>query len=149
MADATKVLLLGGAGVAAWYFFWGPGATTTTAPTASTTTPAAPAVTGANTLDAIYGRMVTAAAAPAAGLGVDDWGYFLNAQLSPLGKVAPDPMPIFTAAIPGFARAQLMTAAQYWSVMAPALKSQLGLSGVGLYGLGVIGGLGYWRGQKR
>ena len=112
--------------------------TSTTSSTSSTTTP----VVGANTLDAIYAAIVAAANAanvPAAGLNVDGWGYYLNNQLASQGLTAPDPLPIFTAAIPGFARAQLMTAAQYWGIMAPALKSQLGLSGLGLYGgLGLL-----------
>ena len=95
-------------------------------------------------MDAIYAAIVAAANAasvPAAGLNVDGWGYYLNNQLASQGLTAPDPLPIFTAAIPGFARAQLMTAAQYWGIMAPALKSQLGLSGLGLYGgLGMLAG---------
>jgi hypothetical protein len=99
-------------------------------------------VKGANSLDSIYAAIVAAANAanvPAAGLNVDGWGYYLNNQLASQGLTAPDPMPIFTAAISGFARAQLMTAAQYWGIMAPALKSQLGLSGLGLYGgLGML-----------
>ena len=99
-------------------------------------------VTGAGSLDGIYTAIVAAAKAanaPAAGLNVDGWGYYLNNQLALQGLTAPDPMPIFSSAISGFARSQLMTAAQYWGIMAPALKSQLGLNGLGIYGgLGLL-----------
>jgi hypothetical protein len=57
----------------------------------------------------------------------------LNQILAPLGMTAPDPLPLFTAAAPGFDRSQLVTSGQYWAVMGPALKSQLGLTGLGLY----------------
>lgn len=146
MADNTgpiKIGLFAGAAYLAysqgWLSFLGIGPTTSTAttatPTPASTTPVNPnPITGANSLDAIYLRMVAAANAPSAGLAVDSWGYFLNDQLGPLGKAAPDPMPIFTAAVPNFDRSQLLTAAQYWGVIAPALKTQLGLSGLGIYG---------------
>jgi hypothetical protein len=88
-------------------------------------------ILGANSLGGIFQRMVAAAQAPSAGLGVDAWGSYLNTQLAPLGKAAPDPMPIFQAAVPNFDRGQLLNAAQYWAVMAPALGTQLGLSGLG------------------
>jgi hypothetical protein len=91
------------------------------------------AITGANTVAGIQAATLLAAGAPAQGLGVDEWGWYLNQQLAPLGKTAPDPLPLFQAAVPGFDRSQVLTAGQYWAVMAPALKSQLGLSGLGLY----------------
>lgn len=104
----------------------------------------------ANVLDGIYARLVTAANAPTAGLTVDQWGYFLNQQLAPLGLSAPDPQPIFGGLVDQlnklnntnlvFDRSSLVTASTYWTQMAPQLKSQLGLSG-----LGVIGGLGLYR----
>jgi hypothetical protein len=74
------------------------------------------------------------AAATAAGTtstGVDGWGYYLN-QVP--GVVAPDPILPFTAANPNFDRSQNMSAAQYWAVIAPVLKTQYGLSGLGIYG---------------
>ena len=158
MADSSgliKVVLIGGAAYVAyemgWLSFLGLTPTATaaapaTSSTSSTTAPAAapstPPVTGANSLDAIYTAIVAAANAanvPAAGLNVDGWGYYLNNQLALQGLTAPDPMPIFSSAISGFARSQLMTAAQYWGIMAPALKSQLGLNGLGIYGgLGLL-----------
>jgi hypothetical protein len=67
---------------------------------------------------------------------MDDWGYFLNQALAPIGLTAPDPYPLFNAAVPGISRSQLLNAGQYWVIMGQALKSQLGLSGLGLYGLG-------------
>jgi len=162
MADSSglmKVVLIGGAAYVAyemgWLSFLGltptataatPATTSTTVATTTTSTPAtgsaAAPVTGAGSLDGIYTAIVAAANAAnvsAAGLNVDGWGYYLNNQLASQGLTAPDPMPIFTAAISGFARSQLMTAAQYWGIMAPALKSQLGLSGLGFYGgLGLL-----------
>jgi hypothetical protein len=99
--------------------------------------------------------MVSAANAPSQGLGVDAWGYYLNQQLAPLGLSAPDPQPLFASMVaaanqvtalnggtplPAFDRSTfLVTGPAYWNVMAPALRSQLGLSG-----LGVIGGLGLY-----
>ena len=134
------------------------GGTPAAAPTPAATPVVAPTVDPkANVLDGIYARMVAAAKAPSQGLGMDAWGYYLNQQLAPLNLQAPDPMPLFQAYAtsispppPGGGASQpvtfdratyLFTAPAYWGVMAPALQSQLGLSG-----LGVIGGLAsYWR----
>ena len=138
VADNSGLLIkLGMVGAVAYYAYtkgwlssFGIGA-----PAAPAVVPVAPnpnAITGANSLDAIYQRMV--AAAPAGSHGVDDWDYYLNAQLAPLGKVAPDPLPIFQAAVANFDRSQSLTAGQYWAVMAPALKTQLGVSGLGVWG---------------
>lgn len=91
-------------------------------------------VTPASTpsLDAIYAGMVAKAkaAGESSSLGADAWGYYLNQS----GVTAPDPLPILSAAVPNFDRSQTFTAAQYWAIMAPALQSQLGLSGLGIYG---------------
>jgi hypothetical protein len=77
---------------------------------------------------------------PAAGLGPDEWGWYLNNELAAAGKpAAPDPLTVFGA---GLDRSVKMTAAQYWPAMEAALRSQLGLSGfrgLGLYGLGAWG----------
>jgi hypothetical protein len=72
-------------------------------------------------------------------LNIDTWDFYLN-QALPAGKTAPDPMPIFVAAIgPDFDRSAMFNAQGYWAIMAPALRSQLGLSGLGVYGgLGAI-----------
>jgi len=88
-------------------------------------------VNASSTLDALYTKMVTAAkAAGTTSTGVDGWGYYLNNS----GITAPDPIPAFSAAIPNFDRSQNFTAPAYWAIMAPALRSQLGLSGLGVYG---------------
>jgi len=121
-----------------WFSLLAPGAfgaPATAAPAAAVpVVPNPNAITGANTVSGIQAATLLAAGAPAAGLSVDQWGYALNNVLAPLGKSAPDPMPLFTSAAPGFDRGQLVTAGQYWAVMGPALKSQLGLSGLGMYG---------------
>jgi len=90
------------------------------------------AIQGANTLDGVYARMV--AAAPSGTHSVDEWDVYLMNVVG--GFTAPDPMPLFTAAVPGFDRSQKITAAQYWAVMAPWMKSNAGLSGLGPRGLG-------------
>ena len=147
MADNTliKVAAVGAAAYVAytqgWLSFLGIGTAAATAPATTTpaaTTPAAAtpspnAISGANSLAGIQAHAIALANAPAAGLTADQWGYYLNEVLNPLNMVAPDPMPLFTAAAPGFDRSQVLTSGQYWAVMLPALKSQLGLTGLGLY----------------
>ena len=143
---ALKLGLFGGALYLAYTQGWlsmlgiGTATTATTTSTASTSTsgtatpvntassPVAPVVS----LDTLYSKMVAAAKAAGQGdsLGVDAWGYYLNNS----GITAPDPLPIFSAAVSNFDRAQVFTAPQYWAIMAPALKTQLGLSGLGMYG---------------
>lgn len=142
MADNSGMIKLAVAGAVAYYAYsqgWlsvlGIGKPVAAA---SPATPAAPvnpnAIVGANTVAGIQARTIAAAKAPSEGLGIDDWSYNLALALAPLNKVPPDPMPLFQAASPGFDRSQKVTAGQYWAVMGPALKSQLGLSGLGLYG---------------
>lgn len=135
MADNTKILLFGAAGAAAWWFFLRkPGAAAIAPGTPAVVTPDPNAIVGANTVAAIQARVLVAAKAPAEGLPVDTWDWFVNQQLAPLGKSAPDPMPLFQAASAGFDRSQPVTASQYWAVMGPALKTSAGLSGLGLFG---------------
>ncbi len=139
--DAKNVVLLGGAGAVAWWFFLrspAPAAAVTPG-TPAAVTPDPNAIVGGSSLDGMYAKMLerakTMAGAGASSLlGVDDWNYFLM-QGSP-SVSAPDPMPLFQAAVPGFDRAQKITASQYWTVMRPALATQLGLSG--------FAGLGYY-----
>jgi hypothetical protein len=140
-----KVGLFGGAAWLAykqgWLSMFGLSPAPAPAPApASPTSTSPPMPVGASSLDGIHQQLSRAAKAPAVGLNVDSWGYFLNQILSASGKgAAPDPMPLFSAAIPGFDRSQLVTDIQYWTVMAPALKDQLGLSGLGFYGgLGAV-----------
>src|ERR1035437_4260566 len=100
MADNGGMIKLGLVAAAAYYAYsqgWlsalGIG---TAAAAAASGAPAAPvvpdpnAITGSNTVAGIQARTILAAKAPAEGLGVDDWGYSLNAALAPLGKSAPD-----------------------------------------------------------
>jgi hypothetical protein len=120
-----------------WLSFLGIG-TPAAAATPAATPSAAPApdpnaITGANTVAGVQARTIALANAPSAGLPVDQWGFYLNQVLSPLGKSAPDPLPLFQAAASGFDRSQPVTSGQYWAVMGPALQSQLGLTGLGLY----------------
>lgn len=135
-----KVGLVAGAAYLAysqgWLSFLGIGAAPAAVAPAAPAAPAAPIITGANTVDGVSAKLIQANTGPSS---VDEWGYFLNQILSPLGKTAPDPGPIFTAAVPGFDRSQKLTAAQYLAVMGPALKTQLGLAGLGAYaGLAAI-----------
>ncbi len=148
MADNSgviKMALFAGAGYLAykqgWLSMLGIGAPAPVVPVSSTPAVVTPvvdpnAVVGANTVAAIQARTIAAAKAPAVGLTIDGWSWYVNNELQPLGKAAPDPMPLFSAAIPGFDRSQNVTASQYWAVMGPALKAQTGLSGLGLYGFG-------------
>jgi hypothetical protein len=148
VADNTmiKVAAVGVAAYVAyiqgWFAFLGIGAPAATPAAASATSaavspavapPTPNAISGANSAAGIQAHTMALANAPATGLTADQWGYFLNQVLNPLNMVAPDPMPLFTAAAAGFDRSQVLTAGQYWAVMAPALKSQLGLTGLGLY----------------
>ena len=98
-------------------------------PTTSTTSSAA---AGGRTLDSVYQAMLAAAKAGSiTETNADGWNYFVM-QSTP-SIVAPDPVPLFTAANSSWQRADNMTAAQYWAVMGPALKTQYGLSGLGFY----------------
>jgi hypothetical protein len=134
MNTLIKVGLIGGAAYLVYKQGWlaqlGIGAPAPAAAQPSTGVPA-PGPVGYNTLDAIYGRMVTAAAAPSAGYNADQWNYFL-AQVSNI--TPPDVMDVFSS-VPGFDRSKnLMSAMEYWAVMAPYLKSKMGLSGLGIFG---------------
>ncbi len=137
MADSSKLLMFGGAAAAAyWWFYMRP--QSTPVPVAAggapvVVTPDPNAVVGANTLAGIQARVLATAKAPAEGYGIDAWSWFVNNELSPLGKSVPDPMPIFAAAVPGFDRGQPISGAQYFAVMTPALKAATGLSGLGMF----------------
>ncbi len=151
MADKLVTLgIIAGAGIVAYKFglFDSILGTTTPAPApAPTPTPApAPApdpnaIMGANTIDGVYAKL--AARVPAgASKTIDDWNWELM-QVIP-NYTAPDPMPLFAAAVPGFDRAQAITIGQYWKVMAPAVKSSAGLTGLGFRGLGMMFDLSDW-----
>lgn len=140
MADKGALIKIGVFGAVAyyaytqgWLSFLGLGTSTASSSAGTTTTAVTtPLVSSpaSNQLDTLYTKMVNAAtAAGTTSTGVDGWGYYLNQFTT-----APDPMPAFQAQNPNFDRSQNMTAAQYWAVIAPVLKTQLGLSGLGLYG---------------
>jgi hypothetical protein len=149
MADNTKLLLVGGAAAAVWYFYFRtpapvppaapsapqPGGGVPTSPTSPAPVVPAPSPS-VPTIATIEARTLAAANAPTEGLTIDEWDWFLNQQLAPLGKVAPDPVPLFND-LPGFVRSMPVTATTYWSRMEPVLRAQMGLSG--FHGLGFFG----------
>ena len=124
--NPVKLLAFGAAGVAVWWFFLrapGTAAVATVAPSTS--------AKSAGSLDAAFAAMVRKANGATSG-SVDDWNAWLM-QGTP-SITAPDPMPIFQAAISGFDRSRRLSAAEYWAVMSPVMKTQYGLSGLGLFG---------------
>jgi hypothetical protein len=131
--NAGKLLAFGGAGVAIWYFFLRtPSAASPTSPTQ----PASTAPVSNGSLDAAFQAMVTKSNGQTG--TIDDWDSWLMQGTPRL--VAPDPMPIFVAAIPNFDRATKMNAADYWKVMSPVIAKQYGLSGLGFFGAAFNGG---------
>ncbi len=148
MADNSgvlKIALFAGAGYLAWKQGWlsmlGIATPAAPAPVMGTTPVVVDpnAITGANTTDGIYQRLQTAAKGVTSA-SIDEWDVYL----SQTGVTPPDPMPLFVAAVPGFDRSQKINLAQYWAVMAPALKTQLGLSGLGMYGSLARVGMGWY-----
>ena len=141
VGDIIKWGLLGLAGYWVYSNYFSTPAPAATTPTPTPTPTPAPnpnAIVGANTAAGVFAKLQSAA--PAGNHNVDEWNVYLTSAM-PSGFVAPDPMPLFTAAVPGFDRSQQISAAQYWGVMAPYLKTNAGLSGVhhfarlaGLYG---------------
>lgn len=106
--------------------------TLTAAANASTPTPSAANVSA---LDSIYAGMV-AKAGNKTSLNADQWGYyFQQATNSP----APDPLQLIYNGtnLNRSTNWPMMTAAQYWSAVAPLVAQQRGLQGIGaLAGLG-------------
>jgi hypothetical protein len=93
-------------------------------PSAAPVAPAAPAAS--NVLDHIYAGIVAAAAADKVTVtGPDVWDVYAVRSGGPNPMPAPEDV--------GLTRVD-MTAAQYWTAMAPYLKTKLGLSGLGIYG---------------
>ena len=141
MAGSNKLVTLGlvaGGGYLAYQMGWlaplGLSPAAVAAPAAKTPASGSAPATAANKLDSTFALMVSKANAPSAGLTVDEWNWFLMQSLP--NFTAPDPMPLFQAVTPGFDRATLVSAADYWKVMAPWLKTNAGLSGLGPRGLG-------------
>lgn len=133
MADSNvilKVALFGAAGWVAYRYLLAPAvAASSVAAGVASPAPAA-AAAGGRTLDSVYQAMLIKANGATAG-SIDDWDSWMM-QGTP-SIVAPDPMPLFQAATPGFDRATQISAAQYWAVMGPAIKTQYGLTGLGFY----------------
>ena len=98
------------------------------------TPPAAPA---APSLDSLGAAIVTAV--KGASVGPDDYNYFLT-QIYPAAGPLPDPVSLFAST--GWARPQPMGFSTYWTITAPWLKANKGLSGYGPQGLGGYAGLG-------
>lgn len=147
----VKVALVAAVGYVAYEMGWlsafglTPPAAAATPATPTTTTPVTTTTTlTSNTpitkpqplpsLATVQAQLLAAANASAAGYGVDQWGFFLNQVLAPYGLTAPDPAPLFSGGSTSWDRSTLYPAAAYWAVMAPALTSQSGLSGLGAFG---------------
>lgn len=126
MANLLKIGLLGAGGFLVYkYFASSPAAPAAVAPASSSASPSSP---GFNSLDAIYSRL--AAAVGSTPYKVDEFNFYLQREL-PAGRPAPDPDGFMPA---GYNRDATMTLSQYWGAITPALKSQLGLSGLGIFG---------------
>lgn len=82
---------------------------------------------GFNSLDAIYQRLAKAVGSTQ--LTADGFNFYLAKEL-PAGKSAPAPETFLPV---GADREATMTLANYWGVVAPKLKTDLGLSGLGAY----------------
>lgn len=141
MADMTKVVLLGGAAFGVYWFFLRPATTATTPSPAAGGSGTTTSPPSGPSLDTLFAALTAAAANdPAVIAGTaspDTWNVYL-AQVYPAIGTAPDPVPIFGGR-------PAMTATQYWAGMAPWLKANKGLSGIGRWGLGAVGSLRYAR----
>lgn len=138
-SSLVKFGLIGGAAYLAYRYLYASSAVSALAPAVTSATPAAPSVPLVP-LDAIYTRMVSAAAAEGVqgdGAGLDAW----NVYLMRAGVPAPEPAPEDVFGImPPDVRNQKWTAAQYWAGMAPYLKARGGYAGLGLFGSLCCGG---------
>ncbi len=119
-----KILLLGAGGyfLYDWYRNRPASMGVVNTDTGSGSTPGAP-----NAIDALYAKLLPTLGSQT--LSADGFNYSLQQQL-PLGKTAPAPETFLPA---GVDRTATMTFAQYWNAITPALKTTLGLSGLGVY----------------
>jgi hypothetical protein len=134
-SSVVKVGLLGGAAYLAYKYFLSPPSSAVPVVPAAGAAPAA-AVPGIppQSLDAIYAKMLTAAAAEGVssdGAGLDAW----NVYLMRAGVPGPEPAPedVF-GSLPGGERTRKYLAPEYWAKMAPFLKARGGYAGLGLFG---------------
>lgn len=117
------------------YFLWGWWQKRTPGTPDPAAAGVAPTGVAFNSLDQIYQRL--AAAVGSSQYTADGF----NVYLKQVGGVAtpPDPAAVFTAA--GWNREAPMSLAQYWASIAPYLKTNMGMSGLGIYGgLGALMG---------
>ncbi len=125
-SSVVKVGLVGGAAYLAYRYFFA-------SPAPSTAVAVSPGVPAAS-LDAIYAKMLTAAAQEgvgADGAGLDAWNVYLIRGGGP--SPAPAPEDVF-GSLPGAERTRKYTAVEYWGKMAPYLKQRGGFAGLGLFG---------------
>jgi hypothetical protein len=128
--DMGAILKFGAIGVGGYFLYdwWQKRTPGTTVTTGGTGTPVV-----ASAIDGIAAKIM-AAAGSGATFTADQWNVYLQQQLV-AGKVAPDPA-TFIGATP---RETPLTFAQYWGAVAPKLRSDLGMTGLGMfYGLGQV-----------
>ncbi len=136
--SVIPLALAGGAAWLAWEYWLKPAPAAVRSPDApglpnapapaAAVTPAAPTAPAFNSLDAIYGRL--AAAVGTTPYNVHQFNWFLSKQL-PAGKTLPSANEFLPA---DWVDTTEMTLAQYWAAIAPWLKSNWGLSGLGVFG---------------
>jgi len=133
-SSVVKIGLLGGAAYLAYRYFVAPAPAAAVVPAAGAAPAAAvPGIPPAS-LDAIYAKMLTAAAAEgvgADGAGLDAWNVYLIRGGGPSPPPAPEDV---FGALPGGERTRKYTAPEYWAKMAPFLKARGGYAGLGLFG---------------
>lgn len=145
MADNSgfiKIGLIGGIAYLAYSKGWlsslgigapvpaGTTALTTVSPASPVPAAAAPA-SAIPSLDSLGSQVVTQSAGQS--MGPDGFNAILTSIYPPAGPL-PDPVGMF----PGWSRPASMGFATYWAVVAPWLKQNKGLSGIGLHGLGFL-----------
>ena len=128
--DMGGLLKIAAIGVGGYFLYdwWSKKQTEVPAPASSGTgSGTASTVPAFNSLDAIYQRLAKAVGSTQ--LTADGFNFYLAKEL-PAGKSAPAPETFLPADAD---RNATMTLANYWGVVAPRLKTDLGLSGLGAY----------------
>jgi hypothetical protein len=135
---AGEILKWGLLGVAAYWVYttFFSSSTTTTAATTKTApaTTTSTAASSFNSLDAIYQRIVTASTNDPnlknGQMTADQWNAYLAAESN---VTPPAPGTVFGTSYTSNPTGT-MTAATYWSTMSQYLATNMGMSGLGLYG---------------